>query len=106
MPITSKYPFRVIRVSPTPNSANTRPSSAAKSSSRITGSSGALAERMNLRQLCFPRTLLDSRIAVRNESDSAMIAAPSTTSGTHHHRPSSSPFGSPACTSSYLWKAS
>ena len=75
VPMTSKIPFRVISVIPTPNSANTSPTSAAKSSSRITGSSGALAERMNFFQDCWPRVLLDSMMAVRKEKLSAMIAA-------------------------------
>ena len=67
-------PSPVIRVRPTPNSAKTRPSSAPRSSSRMTGSSGCLAVRMNLTQLCLPRTWFDSMIAVRNENDSAMMA--------------------------------
>ena len=43
-------------------------------------------------------------IAVRNESDSSTIAMPSTTSGTHHHRPGSSWW--PDRISSNLWYAS
>ena len=49
---------------------------------------------------------MDSTIAVRNESDSAVMATTSTTIGTHQNPLSSSSFGSPACTSSYLWYAS
>ena len=106
VPMTSQIAFRVISVIPTPNSANTSPISAAKSSSRITGSSGALAERMNFFQDCRPRVLLDSTMAVRKEKLSAMMAATSTTSGTHHQRPSSKPLGLPSCTSCHLWYAS
>ena len=54
----------------------------------MTGSSGCLALRTNLTQLCLPRTWLDSMIAVRNEKDSAMIAPMSTASGTHQKSPS------------------
>ena len=43
-------PLSVISVRPTPNSARTRPTSAAKSSSSTTGSSGALACRTNCTQ--------------------------------------------------------
>jgi len=44
----------------------------------MTGSSGCLALRMNVTQLCLPRTWLDSMIAVRNEKDSAMMATRNT----------------------------
>ena len=70
----------------TATKANTRPTSAAKSSSRITGSSGALARRMNSQYDASRLVLLVSMIAVRNENDSSTIAMPSTTSGTHHQR--------------------
>src|SRR5688572_2018159 len=93
VPITSKMPLWVSSVMPTPNSAKIKPSSAAKSSSKITGSSGALAARMNLFQVCLPRVLLDSLMAVRNERLSATIAATRITTGTHHHLLSSSSFG-------------
>ena len=57
--------------------------SAAKSSSRITGSSGTRACRMNARHDALPRIWLVSLMAVRNDSDSSTIAAASTAMGTH-----------------------
>ena len=95
--------------SPTANRANTRPSSAARSSSRITGSSGCLARRMNCANDASPLTLLVSMIAVRNERDSSTMAMPSTTSGTHHHRlvrMESSGWPWASWISWYLWYAS
>ena len=47
VPTASKTPLPVIAVRPTPKSAKTRPMRAATSSSSTTGSSGALARRMN-----------------------------------------------------------
>ena len=85
VPATSNHRFWVIRDSPTPRSAKNRPMSAAKSSSRMTGSSGCFARRMNSTYDASPRTCSVSRIAVRNDSDSITIAATRTTSGTHHH---------------------
>ena len=56
VPATSNHRFWVISDSPTPSSAKTRPTSAAKSSSRITGSSGCFARRMNSTYDASPRT--------------------------------------------------
>ena len=67
------------------------PMSAAKSSSSTTGSSGAFARRMNWTQERCRGPCCDSWMAVRKEKLSSTIAKPSTTSGTHHHWPSSSP---------------
>ncbi len=106
VPITSKIPLWVISVSPTPNSANSSPSSAAKSSSSTTGSSGALAALMNRDHDCRPLVLDDSLIAVRKEKDSATMATPSTSSGTHHQELSSRLSGCPERMLSYLWNAS
>ena len=89
VPITSKTGLRVIRVSPTPSMANASPVNAAKSSRRITGSSGALARRMYSTIEARPRSRFASWIAVRKLRDSITIAASSTTIGTHHQRPSS-----------------
>ncbi len=83
VPIASKMPLWVMIVSPTPRNANTRPISAAMSSSSTTGSSGAFARRTNSTQPCLPRTWFDSRIAVRSENDSATIATSSTPIGIH-----------------------
>lgn len=55
--------------------------SAPKSSRRTTGSSGALARRMNWDQECVPRSSFDSLMAVRNEKPSAMIAKSRTPTG-------------------------
>jgi hypothetical protein len=87
VPTASQRPSPVTSVSPTPNRANTRPHSAAVSSRRTTGSSGAFAVRMYSTQEREPRDLFDSTIAVRNEYDSRQIATRSTTIGTHHQRP-------------------
>ena len=54
----------------------------------MTGSSGALALRTNRDQERLPRTLFDSRTAVRKLKPSRQIATSSTTSGTHHQRDS------------------
>ena len=97
------------RDSVTATKANTRPSSAARSSSRITGSSGDLARRMNAQYDESPLILLVSMIAVRNEKDSSTIAMPSTTSGTHHQRLvriESSGLPCASWISWYLWYAS
>ena len=75
----------VSSVKPTASRAKTRPSRAARSSSRITGSSGALARLTNSPRTRLPRTLLVSVIAVRNDRLSSTIATTRTTSGTHHH---------------------
>ena len=61
---------------------------APKSSSRMTGSSGDFELRTNRSQERFPRTLFDSRTAVRKLKLSIEIATSSTTSGTHHQRDS------------------
>ncbi len=55
--------------------------SAPKSSSRTTGSSGALARRMNSVQDWAPRVWLDSLMAVRKEKPSARIAKIRTPTG-------------------------
>ncbi len=94
VPTASHRPLSVRSVSTTPNIAKTRPNSAAVSSSRTTGSSGAFAVRMYCTQDCRPRVRLDSCTAVRNEYDSRPIATRSTTIGTHHQRPS---IGSGCC---------
>ena len=64
---TSKYWFSVTSIRLTATNAKTRPSRAARSSSRITGSSGCLARRMNWANDASPLTLFVSMIAVRNE---------------------------------------
>ena len=61
---------------------------------------------MNSPQDRLPRIWLLSWMAVRNDRPSMTMAATSTAMGTHHHWLSSSWFGFPACTSSYLWNAS
>ena len=97
------------RLTPTPSSANPRPIRAAKSSSRITGSSGCLARRMNCTNDASPLIFEVSMIAVRNENASITIDATSTTSGTHHQRESrseSSGWPWAAWTSWNLWYAS
>ncbi len=81
VPMPSQTPLPVSRARPTPPSASTRPMSAPKSSRRTTGSSGALARRMNWDQECEPRSSLDSWMAVRKEKLSAMIANTSTPTG-------------------------
>ena len=81
-PAPSHTPSPVITVSATPAMANTRPVSAAMSSSRMAGSSGALARRMNADQLLRPRTSLVSCTAVRSEKLSRPIAMTSTTNAT------------------------
>ena len=84
-PAPSHRPSPVASVSDTPISANTRPVSAAVSSSTTAGSSGALARLMNrtkLRQLAEPRAGRDSLIAVRSENASSAMAMNSTTNAT------------------------
>lgn len=54
---------------------------APKSSSSTTGSSGALARRMNSVQDIVPRVWLDSLMAVRKEEPSATIAKMRTPTG-------------------------
>ncbi len=85
VPTPSHVPSPVSRVSPTPKNARIRPTSAAKSSSRMTGSSGARACRMNAVHVASPRIWLVSRIAVRNENDSSTIATSRTAIGAHFH---------------------
>ena len=75
VPIASKTLLPVIAVRPTPNSAKTRPVSAAMSSRSTTGSSGAFAWRTNdTHDWPFARTWLLSLTAVRSESDSRTMA--------------------------------
>ncbi len=62
--------------------ANTSPASAATSSSRMAGSSGALARRMKAVHPFRPRTRLVSRTAVRSEKLSRQMAIPSTAKAT------------------------
>ena len=81
-PAPSQTPSPVITVSATPAVANTSPVSAAMSSSRMAGSSGALARRMNAVQLFRPRTSFVSCTAVRSEKLSRPIAMTSTTNAT------------------------
>ena len=83
VPMPSQIGSPVMIVRPTPMSANTRPISAAMSSSSTTGSSGCLAWRTKETQLCLPRTWFDSLTAVRSENDSSTIAMSSTTIGSH-----------------------
>ncbi len=85
VPMPSQTPLPVISVRPTPPSANTSPSSAPVSSSRITGSSGDLDRRTNCTQLALPRLRLDSLTAVRSAVPSSAIATSSTAIGTHCH---------------------
>ena len=74
------------QVSTTPKRANASPISAAESSSRTAGTSGALARRMKrmIRRpgLPSPPAWCDSLIAVRNENPSSTAAMASTTSAT------------------------
>jgi hypothetical protein len=99
VPAASQRPSSVANVSDTPNSANTRPSSAPRSSSSTTGSSGAFARRTNSTHDAPRRSRFDSTTAVRSENDSITIATTSTVIGTHCH----SVIGS-GC--SHLWYAS
>ena len=69
-------------VSATPASAKTSPISAARSSSRMAGSSGALARRINARHPFRPRTRFVSCTAVRSEKLSRPIAMIRTTKAT------------------------
>src|SRR5665647_172304 len=71
VPTASQIPLPVASVMLTPNSAKTRPNRAARSSSRMTGSSGALAVRTNSAQDRLPRTWLLSVMAVRKENPRA-----------------------------------
>ena len=59
----------------TPANAKPSPIRAARSSSRTTGSSGALVRRMNVPQPRLPRTLLASSTAVRSEKVSSTAEA-------------------------------
>lgn len=81
VPMPSQTPSPVSRAMPTPARARTRPTSAPRSSSRTTGSSGALARLMNWPHDSVPRISFDSLIAVRNEKLSAMIAKTRTPTG-------------------------
>ena len=74
VPTASQRGLPVSRVNPTPTSAKNRPMSAAKSSSRTTGNSGILVCRTKPTQESPPRTRLDSRTTVRNDSDSKTTA--------------------------------
>ena len=67
VPATSKYWLPVTRLRVTPSSAKARPMRAARSSSRITGSSGCLARRTNVREgrLAADLVGLDDRGAER-----------------------------------------
>ena len=87
----------VSRVSPTPNSAKVEAGQRGEVLEQDHRQLGRLGAAYVLRpRSCRPRTWLASRIAVRKLKPSSTIATPSTTSGTHHQRPSSSP-RSPGC---------
>ena len=81
-PAPSQASLPVITVSATPAVASNSPASAAMSSSRIAGSSGALARRMNASQLSPSRCSLDSRTAVRSEKLSSTMAIARTANAT------------------------
>ena len=81
VPMPSQTPLSVASAMPTPSRARTRPIRAPKSSSRTTGSSGALARRMNSIQDSVPRVWLDSLMAVRKEKPSATMAKIRTPTG-------------------------
>ena len=70
-PAPSHRPLPVSQDRVTPANANASPIRAARSSSRITGSSGALLRRMKVPQLRSPRTLLASLTPVRSEKASS-----------------------------------
>ena len=81
VPRPSHTPLPVMIANDTPIRARNRPISAAKSSSRITGSSGAFDRRMNCTQPTPCRMWLASLIAVRNEKLSIAMAPSSTAIG-------------------------
>ncbi len=70
-PAPSHWPLPVSADSVTPANANASPIRAARSSSRTTGSSGALVRRMKVPQFRSPRTLLASLTPVRSEKPSS-----------------------------------
>ena len=72
-----------------PANANASPIRAARSSSRTTGSSGALLRRMKVPQFRPPRTLFASPMAVRSENDSSTKDRASTTNAISGERISS-----------------
>ncbi len=78
VPTPSQTPSPVITVSETPSSARTSPISAPVSSSRTTGSSGALARRTNSTQPRFPFAFSDSLMAVKKDQPSIKMAKTST----------------------------
>ncbi len=84
-PTASHRPSPVTRVIETPNSANSRPSSAPESSRSTTGSSGDREVRMKRHQLPRPLAGVASCTAVRSDKPSMTMAASSTTIGTHCH---------------------
>ena len=88
-PMPSHRPSPVSTDSATPANANVSPIRAAVSSSRTTGSSGALVRRMKVPQLRPPRTLFASPMAVRSENDSSTKDRASTTNAISGERISS-----------------
>ena len=82
VPSASKTLLPVSTLSPTPSRASTSPTSAPRSSSSTTGSSGLLDCRMNCHQVPVPFNGRDSCIAVRNEKVSSPIATTRMTTAT------------------------
>jgi hypothetical protein len=74
----SKTPLPVSTLSPTPTRANSRPTRAPLSSSRITGSSGERVRRTNRNQLRPPRVRLAWPTTVRSAYPSRPAAINST----------------------------
>ncbi len=74
VPTASQTGSPVTMVRPMPASANTRPTSAARSSISTTGSSGARAAWMNSHQEAAPLTCRASATAVRRENPSSAVA--------------------------------
>ena len=85
-PAPSHLPSPVSVASATPVKAKASPIRAARSSSRTTGSSGALVRRMKVPQLRLPRTLLASLIPVRSENASSTADRASTAKATPGER--------------------
>ncbi|OLT15763.1 hypothetical protein BJF78_16135 [Pseudonocardia sp. CNS-139] len=82
VPNASKTGSPVSTLSPTPSSARTRPTSAPRSSSSTTGSSGTFDWRMNCHHVLSPLSGRDSWIAVRKEKISSTIATTRITTAT------------------------
>ena len=82
-PPPSQAPFPVSSDSSTPRNANTRPSSAAGSSSSVTIRSGSLIRRMKVIQFRPRRSLLASLTDTRSEEPSSTAETASTPNAIH-----------------------